>query len=202
MTCARCLCLLVTLAFAADHAELVGRVVGVHDGDTLTLLVDRQQYKVRLDGIDAPELGQDYGTRAKQALSKAVFGKTLRIETHGQDKYGRTLGEVFDGAESINRRLVRDGMAWHYAKYSTSKELADAEKTARQNKTGPWADPAAVPPWEYRAKKKAPPAATGEHWLNTSSNVRHNSTCKHFKATKRGRLCGPDDGKPCGICGG
>jgi len=125
----------------------------------------------------------------------------VRIETHGQDKYGRTLGEVFDGAESINRRLVRDGMAWHYVKYSTSKELADAEKSARQSKAGLWADPAAVPPWEYRAKKKQP-AATGEHWLNTPSNVRHNSTCKHFKATKRGRLCGPDEGKPCGICGG
>jgi endonuclease YncB( thermonuclease family) len=114
MSYARCLWLLATLTFAADHAELVGKVVGVHDGDTLTLLVDgRTQYKVRLDGIDAPELGQDFGTRAKQALSKAIFGKTVRIETHGQDRYGRTLGEVFDGAESINRRLVlrRHGLA-------------------------------------------------------------------------------------------
>jgi len=189
------------LTFAAEHAELVGKVVGVHDGDTLTLLVDRQQYKVRLDGIDAPELGQDFGMRAKQALSKAVFGKTVKVETHGQDKYGRTLGEVLVDGQSANRRLVCDGMAWHYVKYSTSKELADAEKSARQSKAGLWADPAAVPPWEYRAKKKQP-AATGEHWLNTPSNDRHNSTCKHFKATKRGRLCGPDEGKPCGICGG
>jgi endonuclease YncB( thermonuclease family) len=192
-------CLLLLLF--ADKPELVGKVVGVHDGDTLTLLVDQTQYKVRLDGIDAPELGQDYGTRAKQALSKAAFGKTVRIETHGQDKYGRTLGEVFD-RESINLRLVREGMAWHYIKYSKSADLANAETQAREKKSGLWADANPIPPWEYRAKKKQPAPAAGEHWLNTSSNVRHNSTCKHFKATKRGRLCGPDEGKPCGICGG
>ena len=62
---------LLLLAIAADHPTLTGKVVGVHDGDTLTLLVNEKQYKVRLDGIDAPELGQDFGTRAKQALSKA-----------------------------------------------------------------------------------------------------------------------------------
>lgn len=198
-----CLLLVQCCALAAEQrGELIGKVVGVHDGDTLTLLVDRTQYKIRLDGIDAPELGQDFGTRAKQALSKACFGKTVRVETHGQDKYGRTLGEVFDGAESINCQLVRDGMAWHYVKYSGSKELADAEREARQSKAGLWSDPAAIPPWEYRAKKKQPVPATAEHWLNTSSNVRHNSTCKYFKKTKRGRLCGPDEGKACGICGG
>lgn len=189
------------LAFAAEHGELVGNVVGVHDGDTLTLLVDRTQYKIRLDGIDAPELGQDFGTRSKQALSKACFGKTVKVETHGQDRYGRTLGEVFTD-ESVNRRLVQDGMAWHYVRYSDSEELAAAEKAAREAKAGLWADPAAVPPWEFRAKKKQPAPATGEHWLNTSSNVRHNSACKYFKKTKRGRLCGPDEGKACGICGG
>lgn len=191
----------VLAAIAADRPELIGKVVGVHDGDTLTLLVDRTQYKIRLDGIDAPELGQDFGTRAKQALSKACFGKVVKVETHGQDRYGRTLGEVFTD-ESVNLRLVRDGMAWHYVKYSDSQELADVEKAAREAKAGLWADPAAVPPWEFRAKKKQPAPVAGEHWLNTSSDVRHNSTCKYFKMTKRGRLCGPDEGKACGICGG
>lgn len=71
-------------------AELVGRVVGVHDGDTLTLLVDRREYKVRLAGIDAPELAQPYGRKAKQALSDLVFGEAIRVETAGRDRYGRT----------------------------------------------------------------------------------------------------------------
>ena len=186
-------------------AELSGKIVGVHDGDTLTLLVDRRQYKVRLEGIDAPEIGQDFGSRAKQALSKQCFGKSVHVETHGQDRYGRTLGEVFVDGKSANLMLVKEGMAWHYKKYSDSTELAEAESQAREKKLGLWSDPAAIAPWEFRVKKKQAvetgPMA-GEHWLNTSSNVRHNSTCKYFKMTKRGRLCGPDEGKACGICGG
>lgn len=196
---------MMTAAENESPAELAGKVVGVHDGDTLTLLVDRRQYKVRLEGIDAPEIGQDFGTRAKQVLSKQCFGKTARVKTHGQDRYGRTLGEVFVDGQSANLRLVKEGMAWHYKKYSDSTELAEAETQAREKKLGLWSDPAAIPPWEFRSKKKQPvetgPTA-GEHWLNTSSNVRHNASCKYFKQTKRGRLCGPDEGKACGICGG
>lgn len=104
------LILALAAAGAQNNRELVGKVVGVHDGDTLTLLVDRTQYEIRLDGIDAPELGQDFGTRAKQALSKACVGKTSKVETHGQDRYGRTLGEVFDGTIargwSLDTRLM------------------------------------------------------------------------------------------------
>lgn len=196
---------IITAAENESPSELVGKVVGVHDGDILTLLVDRRQYKVRLEGIDAPEIGQDFGARAKQALSKQCFGKSVRAKTYGRDRYGRTLGEVFVDGQSANLRLVKEGMAWHYKKYSDSTELAEAETQAREKKLGLWSDPAAIPPWEFRVKKKQPvesePTA-GEHWLNTTSSVRHNSTCKYFKNTKRGRLCGPDEGKACGICGG
>src|SRR5437899_1550933 len=120
------------LASAADStAELKGKVVGVHDGDTITVLVGKKQVKVRLAAIDAPESGQDYGKKAKQALSAKVFDKVVRVQTGGTDRYGRTLGTVWRGdgkpERSVNHEMVAEGWAWHYKRYSKSEELADAE---------------------------------------------------------------------------
>lgn len=210
---------------AADKppAELTGKVVAVHDADTITVLVDgRRQVKVRLAAIDAPEIGQDSGRKAKQALSAKVFGKMVRVETAGEDQYGRTLGTVrlAEGQpeHSINHDLVAEGWAWHYKRYSDSKELADAESAARDDKLGLWADPNPVAPWDWRKQKREREAkaarekseqraddeasASDKFWLNTSTGVRHNSTCKNFGKTKPGRYCGKDEGKACGICGG
>jgi len=92
---------IVMMSLAADPpasdkrpAELSGKVVAVHDADTITVLAGRQQYKVRLAAIDAPELSQDFGRKAKQALSSKVFGKQVRVETAGRDRYERVLGTV------------------------------------------------------------------------------------------------------------
>ena len=81
-------------ALAAD-TTIVGKVVGVHDGDTLTLRTEDETLKVRLSGIDTPELGQPFGNNAKQALSALAFGKTATIKSSGKDRYGRTLGYIF-----------------------------------------------------------------------------------------------------------
>jgi endonuclease YncB( thermonuclease family) len=197
-----------TLATAAE--PITGKVVSIADGDTLTVLVDRQQIKVRLDGIDCPESGQAYGQKAKQATSQLAFGNTVTIRPTGTDKYSRMLANVLlpDGT-SLNQELVRQGYAWWFRKYSKDQTLAKLEAEARQNKCGLWADANPVPPWDWRDQRRdgesktpaSTPAGTG-YWLNTSSGVRHNSGCENYGKTKRGRPCGPNEGKACGICGG
>ena len=138
-------------AFTVHAKEFSGREVGVADGDTITVLVGVEPRRVGLVGIDAPEKGQPFGQRAKQAISRLVFGRTVRVVVRGQDRYGRTLGEVLlpDGA-SLNERLVEEGWAWHYTRYSKDQRLAEREATARRSLRGLWVDPRAVPPWEFR----------------------------------------------------
>jgi len=197
---------------------LIGKVIRVADGDTLTLLVDEKdapkEIRVRLEGIDCPEAGQPWGTRAKQALSELVFQQTVKVWSIGQDRYGRTLGRVYVGEDDersdVNLALVAQGLAWHYKRYSDDELLADAEIAAKRERRGLWADPSPVAPWHWRAKQpkgksEGPaftPPADGKHWLNTTTGVRHNSTCENWGKTKRGRPCGPKEGKACGMCGG
>lgn len=215
------------VAAAADDRPTIpagktwaGKVVGVTDGDTLTLLVDQSQYKIRLAGIDAPESGQAFGTQAKKALSERVFDQQVKVLSLGADRYDRTLGVVYAGEACVNTELVSAGFAWHYTTYSDSKVLAKAETAARAAKAGLWTDPDPMPPWEWRRKpaeeKRAqadakPPAETEaestpappaqSHWITTSSGVRHNSGCRYYRNSK-GRPCGPGDGRACKICGG
>jgi endonuclease YncB( thermonuclease family) len=198
----------------ATGQTITGRVVGVSDGDSLTLLVQgNRQIKVRLDGIDAPEAGQEFSKNAKDGLSRLVFGKEVSLKVSGTDRYERTLGTVYVGGVNTNLELVRQGHAWHYKKYSDDRELAQAEVDARTSRSGLWAGFDPMPPWEYRALKRGPqgaaaaaidppPAVATAFWLNTSSNVRHNPSCRWFGKTKRGRYCGPGEGKACGDCGG
>lgn len=132
-----------------------------------------------------------------------MAGKTVTVEVSGTDRYGRALGTVFADGRNANLLMVRTGFAWHFKRYSSDPALDDAEKAARAERRGLWVDPNPVAPWDHRAAKRAPkdPPAGG-HWLNTGSGVRHNRSCKWFGQTSRGRPCGPDEGKPCGICGG
>lgn len=140
---------------AADDGRLLVRVVGVHDGDTLTGLDDaKTQHKIRLDAVDAPELGQPFANKSKQALSGMVFGKDVEIEVLGTDKYKRTIGRVRVGKLDVNHEMIAKGMAWQYVKYDQSKELREAEQSARATKLGLWADPHAMPPWEWRKLNK------------------------------------------------
>lgn len=188
--------------------EISGKVVGVTDGDTITVLVNKESIKVRLEGIDAPESGQSYCTKSKQALSDMVFGKAVNVKKTGTDKYGRTLGFVIAGDVDTNAKMVEDGWAWHFKKYNDEERLAKLEDAARKAKRGLWADATPLAPWDYRARQKTPQAGPKEadakaiYWLNMSSGVRHNERCEHFQKTKKGRLCGPTEGKACGICGG
>ena len=96
-------------------SDYPARVIGISDGDTITVLRDRAQVRIRLHGIDAPETGQDFGSRAKQAASSLAFGKTVTIKVRDTDRYGRTVADVIlpDG-RLLNHELVREGMAWWF----------------------------------------------------------------------------------------
>lgn len=189
--------------------KLSGKVVGITDGDTISVLIDKESIKVRLEGIDAPESGQSYGKKSKQALSEMVFEKSVTVNKTGKDRYGRTLGVVIVDELDVNAWMIEEGWAWHYTKYNDEDRLAKLEVAARTQKRGLWADDTPLAPWEFRARKKAVEGTPKEHkdqnksyWLNTSSGVRHNQSCEHYHKTKKGRSCGQTEGQPCGICGG
>ena len=135
--------------------NFTGKVVGVSDGDTIKVFHLGKAEKIRLTDIDCPETKQAYGTKAKRFVSDLVYGKKVTVMSKGKDRFGRTLGEVIlsDG-RSLNRELLKAGLAWHYKRYSKDEELAKLEDEARAGKVGLWADPKAVPPWVFRKKSK------------------------------------------------
>ena len=141
----------------AQAETLTGRVVRVTDGDTLVVLdVGKVQHKIRLQGIDAPERGQAFGTKSKGHLSDLVASKTVVVDYSDYDRYQRILGKVLLDGEDVNLEQVEAGMAWHYKKYQGEQSVsdrvkyADAEREARRRKLGLWQDPNPVPPWDYR----------------------------------------------------
>ena len=150
------LLLVIVTGIPVSAETLTGKVVGVHDGDTLTLLVvGNQPVKVRLAGLDAPELDQTYGQKAKRALSALAFRKEARVESPESDKYGRTLGTMFVGPVNVNAELVKRGAAWVYRAYPFPPELEGLEAQARAAKRGLWALPVdqRCPLWDFRHKE-------------------------------------------------
>lgn len=158
------LILTLLLAGAVSAEQYSGRVVGVSDGDTLSVMRAGKAEKVRLHGVDAPESAQPFGTRAKQATSEMVFGKDVTVRVKEKDQYGRTVGEVLlpDG-RSLNSELVRTGMAWWYRQYArTDKQLERLQNEARTAGRGLWADKDPTPPWEFRRNKRQSGSAPSE----------------------------------------
>jgi endonuclease YncB( thermonuclease family) len=152
----RCLVLVVVLSTSALAASVEGKVVGVIDGDTIDVLdAAKKQHRVRFDGIDAPERGQPFSNRAKSTLSDLVFGKTVRVESDGEDKYKRLVGRVYVDGRDVGLAMLEAGMAWHYTKYDQSKKYAEGEASARSLQRGLWNDRNAIPPWVWRKMPKA-----------------------------------------------
>jgi micrococcal nuclease len=126
-------------------------VVGISDGDTISVRHGTRAEKIRLNGIDCPEKKQAFGQRAKQFTSKLAFGNDVLVKTFGRDRYGRTLGDVvLSDGRILNQELVKAGLAWWYAKYSKDSTLRQLQEAARQAKRGLWVYPDPVPPWEWR----------------------------------------------------
>lgn len=152
------LCIYVLMSIA--HADILhGHVVGVSDGDTITVLDDKKQrHVIRLMGIDAPEKAQAYGQKAKLSLSDLVFDRDVSVTWFKRDRYGRTVGQVHVDDTDVCLEQIKRGLAWHYKQYEREQSVedrsryADAEKEARNARIGLWVDDNPIEPLRFRHK--------------------------------------------------
>ena len=143
-----------------SSSDLVGRVVKVSDGDTITVLdSSKTQHKIRLQGIDAPEKSQAYGDAAQRYLAGLVAGQEVRVAWNKRDKYNRILGTVYIKRAEVNLAMLRAGYAWHYKKFDSTPAYAQAESEARAARRGLWAGLDPIPPEQFRHGRARTPAA-------------------------------------------
>ncbi len=153
--------LVLLISCTINAATLQGKVVGVADGDTITVLdATNTQHKIRLQGLDAPEKAQPFGQKSKQSLHQLVHSKHVIVEFQKKDKYGRTVGKVLFNGTDICLEQIKLGMAWHYKQYESEQPKEDreiyaqAELSARTQAIGLWKDKNLTPPWEFRKQNK------------------------------------------------
>ena len=153
---------LLLLAFSSPAFAWTGKVTGVADGDTITVLRDGRSEKIRLHGIDTPERKQAFGNKAEALTNSLVRGRTIDVQPVTVDRYGRTVALVYVDGQSLNELLIQNGYAWVYQKYCKDSFCSDwsrLEEQARNQKKGMWQDPHIVPPWEWRHSGQGQPAA-------------------------------------------
>ena len=146
---------------AIGTQTLTGRVVTIADGDTITVLdATETQHRIRLAGIDAPELHQAFGNQSKQSLSEMIFGRDVTVSYQKIDQYGRIVGKILLDGRDINLEQIKAGMAWHYKYYENEQTQEDrqgyasAEEDARAARRGLWQDPNPIEPYEFRKEEK------------------------------------------------
>ena len=144
-----------------NAATIQGKVVSVADGDTVTVLdATNTQYKIRLQGIDAPEKAQAFGNKSKQSLHELVHSKQVTVDYQKKDKYGRVVGKILLNNNDVCLEQLKRGMAWHYKQYANEQPKEDretyslAEQQAKTELKGLWKDKQPVPPWEFRKQNK------------------------------------------------
>ena len=145
----------ITYADTSTDSLIAGRIIGVTDGDTVTLLDEtNNQHKIRLSAIDAPEKAQPFGNRSKQQLSDICFSQKASVEVKDKDRYGRLIGIVICDDVNANEAMLSAGMAWVYQKYAKGfSDYYALERNARAEKIGLWIDANPIPPWEWRKAK-------------------------------------------------
>lgn len=150
------ICLLfVLLPFGLYSQTFQVKVIGISDGDTFTgLNRDSLQLKFRIYGIDAPEKKQAFGSKSKEHLASLIFGQNVTVHVSSQDGWGRYIATISikDGRD-VGKEMIKAGLAWHYKQFDNSEEYAKTEQIAKENKSGLWSDPKAVPPWQFRKSK-------------------------------------------------
>jgi endonuclease YncB( thermonuclease family) len=195
----------LVLPASAQPQLLIGKVVSVSDGDTITILdKQKRQYKIRLEGIDAPEINQDYGSRAKRSLSDLVLGKTVTVRFYGKDPDRQMISGVhrLHDTMDICQEQINRGMAWFYREYATNlpvntaAKYEQAETLARQETRGLWADSSPIPPWDFRRGETAKdpgvkPATTagGQIIGNRNIKIYHLPNCPDYsKVSEKNRV--------------
>lgn len=129
------------------------KVVGIKDGDTFKVLYNNSEITIRLNHIDCPEKKQPFGKNAKWKASDLCFGKMVKIVSNGKkDRYKRLIAEVYFNNININKELVKNGLAWHFKKYSSDVEYAKLERQARKSRVGLWKEKNPIAPWDWRKK--------------------------------------------------
>lgn len=193
--------LILTICFSSISAYAwTGKVVSVSDGDTIKVLHDGKEEKIRLYGIDTPEKGQAFGQKAGGITSSFVAGKIVDVEPKDTDRYGRTVAMVNVDGVVLNEIIIQKGYAWVYPQYckeSVCAEWSEIESLARDQKMGMWVDPHIMPPWEWRhgsggkggvtlaSSQVATPdttiaAASGEYHGNIRSKKFHQPGCRVY----------------------
>jgi len=189
---------------ASSHAgtrQIEGRIAGVTDGDTITLLdADSRQHKVRLDGIDAPELGQPFGRASKQHLAELLASREAVAECSKTDRYGRKVCRVMVGGTDTGLEQIRAGMAWYFRRYADElppdrrQHYADGEAQAKDARRGLWADAEPVPPRDWRLSR-SPLSSAGPQQATRSSNLQPGLLPNHWFGA-RGQVSGTGAIKP------
>ena len=133
-----------------------GEVVKISDGDTFTLLVNgKEQVKVRIDGIDAPEKGQAFGNRAKEYLSKLIWGESVIVQVSKTDRYGRSIGKVSTPKiTDVGLEMIKAGYAWQYRDYNNDQSYTAADNFARKHMRALWQDKNPIRPQDFRKTKR------------------------------------------------
>jgi endonuclease YncB( thermonuclease family) len=133
---------------------ITGKVVKVVDGDTFDVLDSSfKTIRIRMNGIDAPEKKQAFGEASRKQLASLCAGKVVRIVKYSTDRNKRWIADSYVDGISLSHRMVQEGMAWHFVKYSSDTSLARLQQQARAKKIGLWSDPHAIAPWDYRSKR-------------------------------------------------
>ena len=146
--------LLVSMTLGARLEADSAEVLRVVDGDSIKVKVDRTNYRIRLAEIDAPEMDQAWGEESKSALQEKLEKEEVALEIIDVDRYSRLVARVFLNGRQINREMVEEGHAWVYLKYLKDEKLLDPEAKAKKKKLGLWAFETAVPPWQWRNRKR------------------------------------------------
>jgi len=176
-------------SFAADPVP--AKVVGVSDGDTIKAVINGQETKIRLYGIDAPEKAQPYGQVSTDAMKQLTTGHDITVQAIDRDRYGRTVAMVYANGTSVNEALIKGGNAWvydQYCKLPVCGEWSRLQASAKSARSGLWQDATPTPPWEWRhggqtakndSVQKSKPDVAGNYYGNVQSRKFHSATCRH-----------------------